>query len=143
MNPVKSTLKFPALIKFPSSDTKNGVLTMFEYGKKIGQVPFPVKRTLVIRGMKASDRRGGHTHHKTSQILVCLSGSCTVRLDDGSRKTSVKLNRPDLGLWLAPYVWHTMSGFSDDCVLLVLADSTYNEKDYIREYGEFKKCLKK
>lgn len=58
-------------------------------------------------------------------------------LDDGSSRVEVRLNDPAMGLTLPPMVWHEMSDFSDDCVLLVLADAVYDEADYIRDYDQF------
>lgn len=130
-------------ISFHSSDTKNGVLTMFQRGDS-GQnkVPFDIKRVLVINGMSGKDVRGGHTHHKTQQILVCISGRCMVNLDNGKERAQVALESPNEGLLLYPYVWHTMQDFIDNTILLVLADTEYDEKEYIRDYDEFMKNVR-
>lgn len=130
------------LITFPTVVGTNGSLTPIQSGRKDSELPFIVKRTLVIRGMKAGDERGGHTHHKTRQVLIALSGGCTVELDNGKEKTSVALSRPDQGLVLEPYVWHAMKDFKPSTILLLLADTEYDEKDYIRDYAEFKKFVK-
>lgn len=132
------------IIRFPYFDTKNGVLTMFQEsdGKSFG-LPFTVKRVLVTKDMRGEDKRGGHTHHKTNQILVCISGGCTVDLDDGSKKDQVVLDKHNEGLLLYPYVWHVMHSFKPDTILLVLADTLYDEKDYIRNYEDFIQQLPK
>ena len=130
--------EFYKIIKFPSSDTKNGVLFMYQKG----DVPFLTRKTLLIKGMAGNDKRGGHTHHKTNQILICLSGRCKVSLNNGKDKAEVVLNKADEGLLLYPYVWHTMYGFKPNTILLVLADRKYNEKEYIRNYEEFMKIIK-
>lgn len=106
------------------------------------EVPFLVKKTLVIKGMVGNDKRGGHTHHKTNQILICLSGECKVSLDNGKNKAEVVLNKTEEGLLLYPYVWHSMYDFKPDTILLVLADRKYHEKEYIRNYDDFKKIIK-
>ena len=125
-------------IDFPSSDTKNGTLCMFQvHSDKPGNVPFPIRRVLTMTGMRGKDARGGHTHHKTKQILVCVSGGCTVDLDDGKRKKSISLNKLNKGLLLYPYIWHVMRNFKPNTVLLILADRKYDERDYIRDYSEF------
>ena len=111
---------------------------MFQtHPNKQNSVPFTIKKVLSITNMKGQDTRGGHTHHKTNQILVCLSGGCTVDLEDGLRKKSIRLNKLNQGLLLYPYVWHVMHNFKPHTVLLSIADRKYNEKDYIRDYSEF------
>lgn len=130
--------EFYKIIKFPFSDTKNGIL--FMYQKK--EVPFLVRKTLLIKGMISNDKRGGHTHHKTNQILICVSGGCKVSMDNGENKAEVVLNKTEEGLLLYPYVWHTMYGFKPNTILLVLADRKYNEKEYIRNYEDFIKIIK-
>ena len=129
---------FYRIIDFPSYNTKNGTLFMYQLtNKKNGGVPFGVKRTLIIRDMKESDVRGGHTHHKTHQILICANGKCSVDLDDGKRKETIVLDSANQGLLLYPYVWHTMHDFKPDTVLVVLTDREYDEKEYIRNYNDF------
>lgn len=130
--------EFYKIIKFPSSDTKNGALFMYQKG----DVPFLVRKTLIIKGMTGNDKRGGHTHHKTNQILICLSGECKVSLDNGKNKAEVALNKTEEGLLLYPYVWHAMYDFKPNTILLVLADRKYNEKEYIRNYENFIKIIK-
>lgn len=127
------------LIDFPSFDTKNGILCMIQHhSKKDKTIPFKMKKVLSITGMKDSDKRGGHTHHKTHQILICTSGQCVVDLEDGENKMSVTLNKSNQGLLLYPYIWHEMHSFSANTTLLVIADREYDEKEYIRDYNEFK-----
>ena len=137
---MSNTKKLYDLIEFPAARGKNGELLMIQ-GSNIGigknKLPFPIKKVLVIKNMKMGDVRGGHTHHRTKQILFAISGSCTVELDNGSKKGRVKLKAFNKGIVLYPYVWHWMRDFSSDAVLLVLADTAYNEKDYIRNYEDF------
>ncbi|HUQ30363.1 MAG TPA: FdtA/QdtA family cupin domain-containing protein [Candidatus Paceibacterota bacterium] len=127
------------LITFPSSDTKNGVLYMFQ--EVPDALPFTPKRVLITKGMNGNDRRGAHTHYETNQILVAISGGCTVELDDGEHKEDVVLTTPNQGLLLYPYVWHVMHTFLPDTTLMVIADRTYDEKDYIRSYEDFKRIV--
>lgn len=95
-----------------------------------------------MKNMKTGDTRGGHTHHQTRQILVALEGGCVVELDNGKEKSSVTLNTFSQGLLLEPYIWHTMKDFLPGTILLVLASTSYDEKDYIRSYEDFLKCIK-
>ncbi len=104
-------------------------------------LPFAIKRVLIMKGMASQDVRGGHTHHKTQQILFAVAGGCTVELDNGKEKTSVVLNAFNQGVVLLPYVWHSMKDFAEGTVLLVLADTEYDEKEYIRSYEEFRTCI--
>ena len=82
-------------------------------------------------------RRGYHAHKKLEQILICISGSCKIHLDNGRESEEVCLNRPYEGLYLANNVWREMYDFSPDAVLMVLASELYDESDYIRDYQKF------
>lgn len=102
-------------------------------------IPFDIKRVYYIFGTQRNVARGFHAHKALSQLLVCVSGSCDVILDDGVKRESATLDRPDKGLLVESLIWREMHRFSDDCVLLVLASNHYSENDYIRDYAEFKK----
>ena len=132
------------IFELPSFDTKNGILMMAQNltSNAKGALPFDIQRVLVMKGMSLGDIRGGHTHHKTRQILFAVSGSCTVDMDNGHEKWSVTLDTFHKGIVLEPYVWHVMRGFTVNTILLVLADSQYDESDYIRDYEEFLDFLK-
>ncbi len=125
------------MLDFPVFDTKNGILGMFQ---KVG---FDIKRVLIMKDMKEGDIRGGHTHHKTRQILFALDGGCTVDLDYGDKKDSVKLDKFTQGVKLEPYVWHVMRDFTPGTILMVLASMEYDEADYIRNYDDFLAIIKK
>ena len=104
-------------------------------------VPFDVKRVYYIFGTKAGVSRGFHAHRALQQVAVCVTGKCRMVLDDGLQREEVWLDSPTKGLLIGDLVWREMHDFSDDCVLLVLADQHYNESDYIRSYEEFKHAL--
>ena len=135
--------KLYSIVQFPSFDTKNGLLCMYQNGKKENEVPFDIKRVLVTKCGESSEARGAHTHHKTRQIFLVISGGCTVDIDNGTEKASVVLSKPQEGIILEPYIWHVMRDFKPDTVCLALFDSMYDEKDYIRNYEEFLSCVKK
>lgn len=127
------------VLDFPFFDTHNGLLCMFQ-GHDVeaeNKLPFVIKRVLVMKDMKPRDARGGHTHHKTRQVLVAISGSCIVELDNGKHTEQLRLDAFNQALLLEPYVWHVMKDFTPNTILLVLADTAYDEKDYIRDYQEF------
>ncbi|MEH8141253.1 FdtA/QdtA family cupin domain-containing protein [Aeromonas veronii] len=104
------------------------------------QIPFDIHRVYYLYGTKPGVARGFHAHKKLKQLAVCIKGSCRFVMDDGENKEEVILSTPDKGLLIDAMQWHEMYDFSDDCVLMVLADQIYDESDYIRDYEEFK-CL--
>ncbi|HDX8443074.1 sugar 3,4-ketoisomerase [Aeromonas hydrophila] len=101
------------------------------------QIPFDIQRVYYLYGTKPGVARGFHAHKKLKQLAVCIKGSCRFVMDDGSNKQEVILSTPDKGLLIDAMQWHEMYDFSDDCVLLVLANQPYDESDYIRDYSKF------
>ena len=114
-------------------DSRGG-LVAFE---KNYNTPFDIKRVYYIFNTKEHVSRGFHAHKKLRQLLVCVSGSCKVEVDDGEKRESFYLESPDKGLVVSGLIWREMHEFSEDCVLLVFADEYYNESDYIRDYSDF------
>lgn len=111
-------------------------------GEVSKQIPFPIKRFYVIRDVPNSKiDRGLHAHKNLEQVLFCLNGSFELGLDDGQKKWKIFMNDPSKGQFLGKGIWRTMSNFSKDCVLLVVASDYYNEDDYIRDYEEFLKYI--
>ena len=105
--------------------------------------PFDVKRVYYIFDTLPKVRRGFHAHKNLQQILICVSGSCKVHLDNGlGETTEVLLDNPAKGLYISADMWREMYDFSIGAVLLVLASEYYDEKDYIRDYDEFVKYVK-
>ena len=127
-----------SFIEFQSHGDDRGSLVALEDHKNI---PFSIKRIYYIFNTKDKVRRGFHAHKKLKQIAVVLKGSCRFMLDDGKDKIEILLDNPERGLYIESFLWREMYDFSDDCVLLVLADSSYDENDYIRDYQEFKKLV--
>ena len=115
------------------SDRK-GNLSVVENGK---DVPFPVKRVYYLYDVPGGESRGGHAHKALHQLIVAVSGSFSVTLDDGKDKQTFVLNRPYQGLLVVPGIWRTLDDFSSGSVCLVLASEKYDENDYIRDYNEF------
>jgi dTDP-4-dehydrorhamnose 3,5-epimerase-like enzyme len=111
-----------------------GQLVVIEGGEDI---PFDIKRVFYIYGTQKDVSRGNHAHYKTKQYLITVNGSCRVTLDNGKTKQTFDLDEPSKGLFQDALIWGTMHDFSDDCVLLILANEYYNESDYIRNYQEF------
>ena len=100
-------------------------------------IPFEIKRVYYMYGTPKNTRRGYHAHKNLEQVLVCVSGSCKVLLDDGNEQCEVVLDKPYEGLYVGNSMWREMYDFSDDAVLMVLASEYYSEDDYIRDYSEF------
>lgn len=124
---------------FQQHGDDRGQLVALEENKEI---PFNVKRVYFMYDTKSGVRRGFHAHKKLEQILLCVSGSCKILLDDGIEKKTVNLNRPYEGIYIANHVWREMYDFTEDAVLLVLASEYYDEDDYIRNYDEFLEFIK-
>lgn len=102
-------------------------------------VPFDIKRVYYLYDVPGGVERGGHAHKELKQLIVALSGSFTVILDDGSQKRSFFLNRPNKALFVAPGNWRVIEDFSSGSVCMVLASEKYDPEDYIRDYEEFLK----
>lgn len=123
------------------NDFPDGNLVIAEAKKN---VPFNIKRVYFINNLfNKKARRGFHAHKKLKQIIFCVNGHFTLHLDDGKNKQKILMNDPCCGILLGSKLWHTMTKFSSDCVILVLANDYYDESDYIRTYDEFLKYIKK
>jgi acetyltransferase-like isoleucine patch superfamily enzyme/dTDP-4-dehydrorhamnose 3,5-epimerase-like enzyme len=101
------------------------------------QLPFEAVRYFVVYGVPSREVRGEHAHRTLHQFLVCVHGSCSVRVFDGELDQEVRLDRPDLGLHVPPMVWTTQYKYSADATLVVLASDVYREEDYIRDADEY------
>ena len=105
-------------------------------------VPFEVKRTYYLYDIPGGEERGAHAHKELQQLIVAVSGSFNVTLDDGNVKRTFTLNRPYQGLLVVPGIWRTLDDFSSGSVCLVLASMVYDAADYIRDYSEYLKYKK-
>lgn len=102
------------------------------------QVPFEIAKVLVVRGMQPTDVRGQHAHRCTAELVVPISGGCTVECDNGQGDTeSFELRSSSEGMYLPPQYWRTLKDFEKGTVLLIVADTEYSEADYIRDYDDF------
>ena len=122
------------LIDLPRITDPRGNLT---FAEAEGHVPFPVRRAYWVYDVPAGESRGGHAHKRLKQLVVALSGSFTVTLDNGRERKTVLLNHPWQGLLIETDTWRTLDDFSSGAVCLVLASEHYDESDYIFEYDEF------
>ncbi len=122
------------VIELPVIHAPEGNLTFVEGSS---QVPFDIARIYYLYDVPGGATRGGHAHRTLQQLLIPVSGSFEVRLDDGEEKLAVKLNRSYTGLLLTPMIWRELVDFSSGSVCMVLASDVYDETDYFRDYGEF------
>jgi dTDP-4-dehydrorhamnose 3,5-epimerase-like enzyme len=102
-------------------------------------VPFEIKRVFYIYGSDSDVVRGQHANRETEFVLINVSGTSKVRVDDGFQQEVIELDRPHIGIYLPTMLWKDMYDFSSDSVLLVLASAHYNSKEYIRDYNIFLK----
>ena len=105
-------------------------------------IPFEPQRIFYVYGVPNTSVRGEHAHKQCHQFLVCVHGSVSVVVDDGKSREEYVLDRPWLGLHLAPRIWGVQYKYSSDAVLMVLASHTYDSNDYIRSYQEFLNFVK-
>lgn len=111
-----------------------GNLTYIESDRHI---PFAIRRVYYLYDVPAASERGGHAHKELEQLIIPLSGSFDVLIDDGENKKRFTLNRPYQGLYICPLIWRELENFSSGSVCLVLASDFYKESDYYRNYMEF------
>ncbi len=123
-------------IELQSHGDSRGSLIALEEGEN---VPFKIKRVYYMFDTKHGVTRGFHAHKKLKQLAIPMKGSCRFLLDDGNDKVEVLLDDPSKGLLIDSFIWREMFDFTKDCVLMILADSLYDESDYIRDYEEFLK----
>ena len=117
----------------PHGDDRGQLIAIEE----MQDIPFDVKRIYYIYDTLPGVRRGFHAHRNLQQILVCVSGSCKIHLDNGFDTAEVVLDKPNVGLYISNDMWREMYDFSEGAVLLVLASQHYDEADYIRNYDAF------
>ena len=127
------------VIELPKIENRSGNLTSIQNSIEI---PFDIKRIFYLYDIPGGKDRGAHAHIECHQFLIAGSGSFDVLLDDGKSKKLVTLNQSYRGLHIPPGIWASEINFSSGSICLVLASHKYDEKDYIREYGEFLKYKK-
>ena len=126
------------IIDLPKISDHRGNLTFIE-GEH--QIPFSIKRVYYLYDVPGGSERGGHAHKTLHQLIVAMSGSFDVILDDGENKKRFHLNRSYMGLYVCPMMWRELDNFSSGSVCMVLASNHYDENDYYRNYGEFLRAL--
>ena len=102
-------------------------------------IPFAIQRVFYIYGSDSEGIRGQHANRESEFVLINVGGTSKVRIDNGHSEAIIELNKPMMGLYIPTMVWKDMYDFSEDSILLVLASTHYNGKEYIRDYEEYKK----
>ena len=125
-------------ISFDVFGDDRGLLVSVEAFKNL---PFDIKRMYYIYKTKLGIKRGCHAHKTLKQCLIVVSGTCSILVDDGKTQDTFVLNTPNHGLIIEGLVWHELFDFSDDAVVIVLANEFYENTTYIRTYQEFKDTL--
>jgi|TARA_Y100000034_G_scaffold102811_1_gene127929 dTDP-4-dehydrorhamnose 3,5-epimerase-like enzyme len=134
-----TTLKDVKEFNLKSFIEPDGKLTPIELDRDI---PFDVKRMFYVYDVHDQNDRGKHSHHKTKQILIAVSGRVTVVCDDGKTKRNYVLDEPSRALYIPEMIWDEQIYHSEDSVLLVLANTNYDFSDYIEDYEKFKRLKK-
>jgi len=122
------------LVNFPVISDPRGNLTFIESGQHL---PFEFKRVYYLYDVPGGSERGGHAHKNLSQVIIAMSGSFDVHLDDGHGTRSFHLNRSYYGLYICPMIWREIDNFSSGSVCMVLASDHFDENDYYRDHSEF------
>jgi len=121
-------------LELPKISDHRGNLTFIEGGR---HVPFDIQRVYYLYDVPGGAERAGHAHKQLHQLIVAMSGSFDVILDDGVSKRRMHLNRSYQGLYLCPMIWRELDNFSSGSVCMVLASNKYDESDYYRDYQDY------
>jgi UDP-2-acetamido-3-amino-2,3-dideoxy-glucuronate N-acetyltransferase len=124
------------LISMPVVEDLRGKLSFAEVQDHL---PFAPNRYFIVYDVPSEEVRGEHAHRQLQQLLICLRGSVSVVVDDGTRRAEVLLERPERALYVPPMVWSIQYRYARDAILLVFASDKYSAADYIRDYDEFKR----
>lgn len=127
------------ILDFPDLGDERGNLVVVEGGSAI---PFDIKRFFYIYGSDSEVVRGCHANLRSEFVMINVSGTSKVKVDNGHETRIIELNRPRMGLYLKSNVWKEMYDFSPDSVLVVLSNEHYDPDEYIRDYEEYKKLIK-
>lgn len=122
------------ILQLPQVRDPRGNLTFVESKR---EVEFDIRRVYYLYDVPGGAERGGHAHKALHQLIIAISGSFDVHLDDGYSKKTVHMNRSYYGLYICPMIWRGIDNFSSGAVCMVLASEYYDEFDYYRKYNQF------
>ena len=129
------SLQHCRIVDLPKVEDPRGNLTFIE-GER--HVPFDIKRVYYLYDVPGGSHRGGHAHRDLHQLLIAMSGSFDILLDDGRTKFKYHMNRSYYGLYIPPMIWREIDNFSSGSVCMVLASQYFSEDDYFRDYADFR-----
>ncbi len=132
-------VKNASLIDVPNITDPRGELGFVE--GRTNRFPFDIQRVFWVRKVPPKAIRGGHAHKMNQQMHICLAGSVTFVLDDGTHQEEVVLTSDSKALYTGPLVWHHLKDWKHDTILLVLNSIRFQEEEYIRDYSEFRKFV--
>jgi dTDP-4-dehydrorhamnose 3,5-epimerase-like enzyme len=131
---IRATLSDVKIIELPKIEDPRGNLSFIEENK---HTPFKIERTYWIYDVPGGQLRGGHAFKKQKELIVALSGSFDVIVDDGKRQKTYSLNRSYYGLYLPAGLWRYMDNFSTNSLAIVMSSTLFSEEDYIRDYKDY------
>lgn len=130
---MKSNIDEVVWVEIPKISDPRGNLAVIEKDT----IPFAIKRVYYLFDVPSDASRGGHAHKEQLELLIPMSGSFQVTIDDGKNKKSILLNKPNKGLLITQGIWRELIDFSAGAVCLVVSSGEFDESDYIRDYEEF------
>ena len=128
------------ILQFTDLGDERGKLVVIEGGEEI---PFDIQRVFYIYESDATVIRGQHANRESEFVLINVAGKSKVRITDGNEEAVIELNKPMMGIYIPKMIWKDMYDFSEDSVLLVLASTHYDSKEYISDYDSYIKIMKK
>jgi len=127
------------ILQLPKVHDPRGNLTFVESSRHI---PFDIKRVFYLYDVPGGETRAEHANIKLQQVIIAMSGSFDVVVDDGFERKTFSMNRSYYGLYIPGMIWRGLENFSSGSICMVLTDDYYNAKDYYRDYGEFLEAVK-
>lgn len=126
----------PKIIELPKIHDPRGNLSFFEFPS---QLPFQIKRTYWIYDVPGGETRGSHAFKEQQEVIIALSGSFDVVINDGINETKYSLNRSYYGLYIPKMYWRRLENFSTNSLAIIVSDKKHDSNDYIRDFDDFKK----
>lgn len=126
------------ILAFNELGDERGKLVVVEGSETI---PFAIKRVFYIYGSDRTVTRGGHANKESEFVLINISGKSKVRVTDGFEEVVISLDKPTKGLYLSSMIWKDMYDFSNDSVMLVLASTRYDSKEYVRNFSDYRRLM--
>ena len=135
----KNRLEKCKIVNFPKITDHRGNLTFIENDNHI---PFDIKRVFYVYDIPTGETRGAHANYDLQELIICLSGSFDIFLDDGFNKKTFRMTRPWEGLFIPPLIWSSSGNYAPGTVYLVLANTKYDKSSYIRDYDTYQKVIR-